>query len=144
MITLNKQSRLYVIENGNGYSCLGFDVLEKRYTALASELIAEGFSVPKAARRGTLKRYAQYQNLVDFARDLNTRTGWRSNSELTPELIGLEGRRVEVITKSGDKARFQVGKSTGFIPCHLMIARANCYGGPAVYDAPFQSVRVIR
>lgn len=67
----------------------------------------------------------------------------RDNSRLTAQLIGLEGRRVEIVDMHGDKRRFYVGKSTGWRPCHLEIARVNSSGGGPVYGAPFKSVRVL-
>ena len=63
---------------------------------------------------------------------------------MTAKLIGLEGRRVEVVDMDGYKRRFIVGMSTGFIPCHLEIARRNCHGGGAAHGTPYQSVRIIR
>jgi hypothetical protein len=53
----------------------------------------------------------------------------RDNSGLTPQLIGLEGWRVEVVDADGTRKRFQVGKSTGWRPCHLEISRRNAFGG---------------
>ncbi|WP_157698714.1 hypothetical protein [Geobacter sp. DSM 9736] len=69
-------------------------------------------------------------------------TGYRSKAELTPQLIGLEGKRVEVVDCYGGKRRFWVGRSTGWIPCHLEIDTRRSSGGPAVTGAPFRSVRV--
>lgn len=56
-------------------------------------------------------------------------TGKPCPVDLSPQLIGLEGRRVEVETMDGRKHRFYVGKSTGWIPCHLEIARIDSTGG---------------
>lgn len=147
-ITLNAEQELYIIPCGNGYSCLGFDVLETRYTRLASELVSLGLlDCPMPAIRGSLERYAQYQAILDIACEHNRKTGWRSKSELTPELIGFEGKRVEVVKRwpSGNEKtiRFIVGKSTGFIPCHLQIMRRNSTGGCAVYCDNIISVRSI-
>ena len=55
----------------------------------------------------------------------------RDNSGLSPQLVGLEGWRVEVVTDYNEKRRFIVGKSTGWRPCHLEISRRDSYGGPA-------------
>jgi hypothetical protein len=143
-VTSNRKTKLFCIPEAGGYSCLGFDVLETRTNALASELKDKVTLVYEPKPRGTLARYAQYRELCEVARKLNARTGWRSSSELTPQLIGLEGKRVEVTTADGEKRRFQVGKSTGFIPIHLQIARRNCHGGMSVYGDPFKSVTVIR
>jgi hypothetical protein len=59
-------------------------------------------------------------------------------------LIGLEGRRVEVVEADGQRRRFKVGKSTGWIPCHIELANERSSGGMAVMGEPFKSVRVIR
>jgi hypothetical protein len=138
-VTLNKKQRLYVIPCGGGYSCLGFDVCMKRAAALAREL-----GLTFTGKRGLLRTYKEYQALVQAAFSRNKATGWRSKTELHPQLIGLEGRRVEVTDADGETYRFNVGKSTGHIPCHLQIHNRRSYGGPAVDSRPFQRVTVIR
>lgn len=55
----------------------------------------------------------------------------RDLSGLTKQLSGLEGYRVEVETTYGEKRRFIVGRSTGWVPCHIEISRRGAYGGPA-------------
>lgn len=140
-ITLNKEQRLYVIPAGNnGYSCLGFDVCKRRSEALDKEL---GLNLtPKKV--GTKKAYNVYRKLKNIVFEKHQNTGFRSKTELTPQLIGLEGKRVEVVTAEGNIERFYVGKSTGCIPCHLMVKRIDSMGGQAVYGAPFKSVKVLR
>lgn len=63
----------------------------------------------------------------------------RDNSSLSPQLKGLEGWRVEVVTTYGEKRRFIVGKSTGWKPCHLEIARRTSMGGGSA-EKEYQSV----
>jgi hypothetical protein len=142
-VTLNRKSRLYIIPAAHGYSCLGFDVAARRAAALASEM---GLPAP-TEKPGTLKLYRAYQYLMDTARKRNRETGWRSTSELTPALIGLEGKRVEVThqweREKPETVRFIVGKSTGFIPCHLEIKRRDSTGGGAVCLGQILSVRVV-
>lgn len=59
----------------------------------------------------------------------------RDNGGLTPQLVGLEGWRVEVIDCYSDEAgqpdarRFIVGKSTGWRPCHLELHNRRSHGG---------------
>jgi len=65
----------------------------------------------------------------------------RSDAGLTPQLIGLEGWRVEVVDKYGDKRRFIVSRSSGWVPCHIELQKRTSSGGGAVYGAPFQSIR---
>ena len=117
-VTINEEQRLYALPCDGGYTCLGFDVCLKRAQALAKEMREP---MPKQAV-GSMDLYHEYRRLVEEARQRNAKTGWRSKSELTPELIGMEHRRVEVTTEWGELVRFTVGKSTGFIPCHLMLS----------------------
>ena len=143
-VTVNAEQELYVIlcHHGRqrGYTCLGFDVCIRWGNGIAAWLAENG--VPSVAidesERGTLEAYARYQALLQAGRELNQHTGKRCPVELTPQLIGLE-----VVDRYGERRRFNVGKSTGWMPCHLEIARCNSSGGPAVMGAPFKSVRVV-
>ena len=143
-ITVNPESRLYVTPCGNGYTCHGFDVVER----LIAALVAEGRPAPtNPAPVGTPERYGQYREICNLAELEFRTTGKRSAVELTPELIGKEGRRVEVTHQweSGEKetTRFKVGKSTGWMPCHTQLANVRSHGGPAVCLGKILSVRVI-
>jgi hypothetical protein len=53
----------------------------------------------------------------------------RDLSDLSPQLIGLEGWRVEAVTDYGETRRFIVGKSTGWKPIHLEVANRRSTGG---------------
>lgn len=64
----------------------------------------------------------------------------RSDAGLTKQLIGLEGWRVEVKTTFGETRRFIVGRSSGWIPCHIEIKRSNSFGGMSA-DREYVSVR---
>lgn len=137
--TINKKERLYCFDEGEGHSSfLGFDNLNEKGKALAAEMGAEW-----KERRGTKAAVEKYFLLVECAREKNEETGWRSSSELSPQLVGLEGSRVEVVTTYGERRRFTVGKSTGWIPCHLEIPRSNCGGGPAA-EREYNSVRILK
>ena len=67
----------------------------------------------------------------------------RSDAGLTPQLKGYEGCRVEVIDNYGERRRFWVGLSTGWVPCHLEIPRTDSSGGISA-DKSYQSVIIIR
>lgn len=58
----------------------------------------------------------------------------RSDAGLTPALLGHEGWRVEVTRSSGAKERFIVGRSTGWIPCHIELKLRTSTGGPAAWS----------
>ena len=116
-----------------------------RYNAIAAWLRKEGLQqddLPPDAR-GTMRAYTAYRTLLDRAGSYCQRNKLRCPAELTPQLTGLEGKRVEVVDRHGERRRFIVGKSTGWLPIHLEIARRNSSGGPAVTGAPFQSVRIV-
>lgn len=139
-VTKNTQSRLFVIQSGNGYSCYGFDNCDAIVKALVAEL---GLSDYRIARKGSLKQYRQYRELSNMVKAKYDQSRFRSAVNLTPQLVGLEGRRVEVVTTYNETRRFNVGKSTGWIPCHLEVHNSRSSGGGAA-EKQYQSVRVIR
>ena len=138
-VIINKTQELYVIPTGdNGYSCLGFDVCIKRGKALAEEMGLE-FIV----KRGTITAYNKLQSLYKIAHKKHKISGWRSTSELYKPFIGHEGKRVEVSYNDGTKERFYIGKSTGYVPCHIMVKKINSSGGGAVLTDSIQSFKFI-
>lgn len=66
----------------------------------------------------------------------------RSDAGLTPQLVGLEGCRVEVVDTFGERRRFIVGRSTGWVPCHIELKRRDSSGGGSA-DKSYKSVRVL-
>ncbi len=155
-VTIDEERELYVIPAPGGYSCLGFDVLIRRTREVADWLREHGCKTPETRRvspvspelspdlRGTLQAYGIYLETMRQGEAFNRETGKRCNAALTPQLIGMEGKRVEVVDRHGETRRFWVGKSTGWFPVHLEIARRDSSGGGAVTGAPFQSVRIVR
>lgn len=138
-ITINSDQRLYIIPCGNGCSCLGFDVCRER-----AERLATWLQVPAPTSEvGSTEYYTAYQSLVDAARFAFDRDRERCPVELSPQLLGLEGRRVEVVDRFGERRRFYVGKSTGWIRIHLEVARRDSSGGFAA-DREYRSVSIIR
>ena len=143
-VTVNKEQKLYVIPvstvkgKESGYTTLGFGYAHARATALAKEM---GEPLPSGAV-GSMKLYEEYRALLAKAAAKNKATGWRSLTELDPQLIGLEGQYVEVVNKFGEKERFWVGKSTGWVPTHLAIKRRGSSGGMPVFG-PVKTVRVL-
>lgn len=149
-VTINTDQRLYVIPCGSGYTCHGFDNVERELVNVADWLIENGerspWSTYKATQGpiGSPERYAFYGYVMGLGANFATRTGKRCPASLVPQLIGLEGMRIEVVDAYGEKRRFQVGKSTGWMPIHLEIAKRTSTGGGAVTGAPFQSITTIR
>lgn len=140
-IKINKEQALYVIPCGGGYTCLGFQNAFDKTKAIAEHYGLKKLQ-PNEALKGTEQGYSQYVTATEYARTEHARTGLKCTVELSPQLIGLEGRRVEVVDVYGEKRRFKVGKSTGWMPCHIELARANSSGGPSA-DKTYKSVTVI-
>lgn len=145
-ITINAERELYVIDCGSGYTCLGFDVCERWTNGVIEFLKQHGAVVPRGrskAIKGTTEAYDYYQKVMDAGQALCRERSIRCNFHLTPELIGLEGKRVEVVDKYDEKRRFIVGKSCGWMPAHLELKTSRSDGGGCVTGTPFKSVRVV-
>ncbi len=137
-VTVNASQRLFVIPCGGGYTCLGFDVCQDWVAKIAAELKRPDLA-PVESEVGTLAAYARYQAASEAAR----LSPVRLQCMLTPQLIGLEHKRVEVVDCYGETRRFIVGKSTGWLPIHLEIKSRRSIGGGSVTGAPFKTVRVV-
>ena len=139
-ITLDNKQNLFVIGFDAGCICLGFDVCQERSIAMAQWL---GVEPPNSSYWGTINGYEKFKELIELCRFRFENTGEKCPSELTPQLIGFEGKRVEVVDKWNEKRRFIVGKSTGWIPIHIELKTSRSKGGQAVMGAPFKSIRVV-
>jgi hypothetical protein len=53
----------------------------------------------------------------------------RSSAGLHPDLIGLEGWRVELTYPDGSTERGIVSRSTGWQPCHILLKLRTSHGG---------------
>ena len=145
-VTINREQELYVIPCGDGFTCLGFDVLIRKANAVAAWLENFGFRfmyVPDAWR-GTMPAYKLYTDIMEAAGEFSKRSGHRCPAELIPEFIGREGRRVEVVDKYGETRRFVIGKSCGWMPCHLELKNKRSSSGGAVSGYPFKSLRFLK
>jgi hypothetical protein len=146
-VTVNAEQRLYVISlpECGGFSCLGFDVADRRAKDLLAWSAQYTDDVPEfnSHLTGTIEGYEQYKKAERIALDVRIVRGGIVPTELTAELIPYEGKRVEVVNRWGAKSRFWVGRSTGPIPVHLEIKQRNSSGGMPVTGAPFQSIRQV-
>lgn len=149
-VTINESQGVYVIRNSGGYSCLGFEVTNERARRYLDWLMSKG--EPGAAGllsdmgrmpNPSLERFGAYESALASIKARFDATGERCTVDLCEQLKGLEGKRVEIVDSYGERRRFIVGKSTGWIPVHLEIASRASDGGGPVYGAPFKSVQVI-
>jgi hypothetical protein len=142
-VSIDEVRDLYILHTKEGTTCLSFEVVESRSERYIDWLSKFGVQVKNDFESGTASFYFQYKNIVELVKKVCTERKIRCDCELTPQLVGLEGKRVEVTDCYGERRRFQVGKSTGFIPIHLELHNKSSKGGPAVYGAPFQEVEII-
>lgn len=137
--SISEDQRLYVIRAGEGFSCYGFDVLHRKATAVAKWSKV----VPPLMQPGTREHFEWCAAIMDHGAKYAEKTRTRCDADLTPELIGLEGQRVEVKTPDGETSRFYVGKSTGWMPSHLAIKTQRSSGGCVVYFPAGSTVRKV-
>ncbi|WP_200376926.1 hypothetical protein [Thiocystis violacea] len=137
------KGRMNIHRNLYGFhgSCLGYENAERRRQAVLAWL---GRPVPNLTL-GTAEHFKAYQAAMRLGHEHHQRTGERCWSELTPALIGLEQTRVAILNPQGQEIRrFWVGRSTGWMPCHLSISRRSAHGGYPVDLAPGERVRMVR
>lgn len=131
-----------------GYSCLGFDVCLERialYAAWIDKTAGTRSFVPIHAnhQRGSVEAFQAHQDLIGLCIEMASHLpGGKCDAELSPQLIGLEGKRVEVVDKFGETRRFIVGKSMGPMVIHLEVKNNRSTGGGAA-DREYKSVRVV-
>jgi hypothetical protein len=141
-----------------GYSCLGFEVAKgriERYSRWTHErfghLVGFADKAPNVAKAlqgfmpepRDVERYHLCMAVTSEMLSLMREQGARSTPvDLVPQLVGLEGKRVEVVTTYGETRRFIVGKSMGPIQIHLEIASSRSTGGAAA-ERDYKSIRVI-
>ena len=141
-VTINRAQELYLIPAGRGFTTLGFNVCLDRISKYAQSLGLD--ADPCNTERGSMAAYQYYQSLSVAIKSRWETTGEVCTADLTPQLIGMEGKRVEVVDCNGITRRFWVGRSTGWVPCHIALSRISQHGGPAAWGDPFQSIRIVR
>ena len=151
---IDTAGRLYVLREGKGFSCYGFDVLDRKARAVAEWMkdLQNNPHATLAARAwldaigkeaiGTEDHFVVCSNILDRAQIHCSVFGDRCPAELVPALVGLEGRRVEA-TYFGERIRFKVGKSTGWLPAHLRLANKRSHCGEAILAEHITDVRAL-
>lgn len=137
----------YVIEHEGGYSTLGFDNALDRLERYSLDYWMDGEKTDELMarmhpQRGSMEVYREMRKFERLLAKRAVETGERAVADLSPQLVGLEGCRVEAVTEYDETRRFIVGKSTGPIPCHLEIKRRDSSGGTPA-DREYKSVKVL-
>jgi len=145
-VTINHESRLFTIKCGEGFSCLGFDVVYKRLKQLVDYL---GLSLPvKDDEKGTMAQYAHYQQAVQAASQAKIKATWFDPDTPVAVKRVLERARndetkVRIFLGDPDTGRSwleendtigRIGRSTGIFKVPLLIEEGEC-GGDAILTA---------
>lgn len=155
--SVNKEQKVYVLKCSGGYSCYGFDVLNDKAIKVLSWLKEQGraaemilgakgidvLSLSVPARVGTKKHFTACAAILNAGGVYAAASGERCFADLHPQLKGLEGKCVEVVEQDGERRRFNVGRSTGWLPSTLEISNRRSSGGPALSNTPFVRVTVL-
>lgn len=132
---------VFVIPCGDGFSTLGFAYAEKRARGVLEWIGGKFRYSPKF--NSLVNLYEEYKRAMKEGAEYAAKTGRKCPLELTPQLIGLEGKRVAIINADGsEESRFRVGRSTGWLPCHLEIM-PNAHGGSSVYIPEGATIRIL-
>lgn len=144
-VTINQEQRLFVIPSGEGYSCLGFDVVFRKLKQIVSTL---DLSLPVNEEEvGTMAQYALYQKAVSVAAGANLKETWFDPD--TPfevrrilERYRNSGKTLRIFygdTKTGrdwleeNDVLGEIHRSSGIFKVPLMVEPGGS-GGPAMLD----------
>ena len=144
-ITVDHKRGLYILQTEEYYSTHGIDVVQRRSENIIKWIKGKGEEpIYKMVEYATVHAYEQYKAIMNQAQEFCKKNNIQCEIELEAQLIGLEGKRVEVIDKYGEKRRFWVGRTTGWLPGHIELSKSNSSGGFLVMGTPFQKITVIR
>lgn len=141
LVRIDHESRLYVHREGAGTSCYGFDVLDRKARAVGAWLAeqTQNLDAARAARTwldllgapGSEDHFAVCANIMERAQIHCGVFQVRCSVDTAPALRGLEGWRVSAVV-NGERRRFIVGISTGWLPCHVARHNVRSRGGVAL------------
>lgn len=110
---------LYVIRAAAGaVTTIGWDTVRDLIERYALNLEIDP---PPTTVRGSVEEFDTMANLRDALRRRFEQTGEAAVAELSPQLAGLEGRRVRATRLDGSVISFVVGITDGFLPHHVEI-----------------------
>lgn len=127
----NPLTRTYIYASGSagGVGVIGWAHAHRMMAAVCEWM---RFPCPDV-EVGTEAHYAAYRLALTMGQKHFLRTATKCPAMLYPVLIPFEGQRVEVRSTDGSKRRFIVGKSVGWMPVHLEMARKDSKGGSSCY-----------
>ena len=144
-VSIDRENRLYsfLLPNG-GWSCLGFDVVEKRSQRLADWLRKQGIYVSSIGSGipGTTNAYTIYEERMEQARQLWIDRNLRCDIDLDIRFSQYHesGERVEILYTDGSVERGYIGKSTGWMPTYLLLKTKRSISGGSILSPMVQTI----
>ncbi len=153
---IDEDNSLYVFRNDAGHmSSIGFDYAFEQ-AMMVSKWLGGNCASVRFWNKGTREGFEEYNEVLLAGRQRSQSIGKRCEAELDQRFTRFyeSGERVQVNWKDGFedfsgygartdgmKARFYVGKSTGWMPIYLMIYRRNSHGGGSICSSAIKSLR---
>lgn len=148
-ITINQEQRLFVIGYGEGFSCLGFDVVYNHCLALAQKIkkyailkTDQTLVPPTKEDIGTIKQYNQYQDYLNLVTGKNIGTYFSFETPVAVQRVlekcRKEGTRIRLFygdTKTGRSwmdehdMMGRIGRSGGTMKIPLLLSEGENGGG---------------
>lgn len=148
-ITINQEQHLFVLKEGDGFSCLGFSVVYQRSKELAAKIkqyriLSPGQEIEPIleADIGKIEQYALYQRLLQMVRGRKIGTFFNADTPTKVRNVLEECRKngTEIRLFYGDIKTGRswmeendvlgtVGRSGGTLQTPLLIEKGECGGG---------------
>ena len=143
-ITVDTEKRMYDVPYStlSGSSRLPFEGVERRVNQFTEWLLERNYTLPPIPECGTVAYYVYQEELMDIAYVHCQSTGEKFLTWLKPELIGYEGKTIEVVDKLGETQRFKLGVIGEWALQHVRILPGE-EGSRPVIGEPFQSIKVV-
>lgn len=129
-VGIDPNAEMYVVKRGgiaSGVTTYSWDFVKDRTERMALNLVIEDYVAPATGTREAWDAMCVFEQALKRQYE---QTGEKAICDLSMDLIGLEGHRVEVIDDvHSEPRRFIVGRSTGWIPVHLEIKTTRSMGG---------------
>lgn len=139
-VGIDPASEVYVVVQDDQMALWDFDAVMDRIERYSIELLMDR---PPRVVRGSLEAYDTMRNLQAALIAGARRRGPQAFavSELSPQLMGWEGRRVIAVSLAGDRREFAIGRTEGPLPHHVEVYDD---GRELPADLEYQDVEEVR
>src|SRR5260221_108576 len=143
-ILVDPEKRVYRIPTMTSDDTISieYDSVSEFIEQFSTWLTERGYEVPPVPEVGTVEHYLTQEELGTMIYKHWEDTGEQFREWLIPELIGYEGKTLEVVTCWGETQRFTLGLTGVWAAHHVTVIPGN-EGFHPVIGHPFQSIKVV-